>query len=82
VIHPFHPWFGDEYEFVVRRRNWGEDRVCVRDAHGEVRSLPTAWTDVAEVDPFVVLAAGRCPYRTTDLLELAGLLDRLRCAHA
>jgi Family of unknown function (DUF5372) len=82
VTHPFHPWFGREYEFVVRRRNWGEDRVCFRDAGGQVRSLPTAWTDAAEVDPFVVLATGRCPFRTPDLLELADLLDRLRSAQA
>ncbi|HZD70876.1 MAG TPA: DUF5372 family protein, partial [Actinomycetes bacterium] len=27
MTHPFHPWFGREYEFVVRRQNWGEDRV-------------------------------------------------------
>jgi len=78
VTHPFHPWFGREYEFVVRRRNWGEDRVWFRDEHSEVRSLPTAWTDVAEADPFVVMAAGRCPFRIADLLELASLLDRLR----
>jgi hypothetical protein len=82
LTHPFHPWFGREYEFVVRRRNWGEDRVCVRDEHGEVRSLPAAWTDVAEVDPFVVMAAGRCPFGIADLLELADLVERLRSGAA
>jgi hypothetical protein len=39
-------------------------------------SLPAAWTDVAPVDPFVVLAEGRCPFTTTDLLALAELIDR------
>jgi hypothetical protein len=78
VTHPFHPWFGREYELVVRRQNWGEDRVCVRDEHGEVRSLPAAWTDVVAADPFVVMAAGRCPFRVADLLELADLVERLR----
>jgi hypothetical protein len=73
VTHPFHPRFGREHELVVRRQNWGEDRVCVRDEHGEVRSLPTAWTDMVAADPFVVMAAGRCPFRVTDLLELADL---------
>ncbi|MFC5204113.1 DUF5372 family protein [Streptomyces kaempferi] len=27
MTHPFHPWHGRSYEFVVRRKNWGEDRV-------------------------------------------------------
>ena len=82
VTHRFHPWFGRELEFVVRRQSWGEDRVCVRDEHGQVRSLPAAWTDVVAADPFVVMAAGRCPFRVTDLLELADLVERLRSGAA
>jgi Family of unknown function (DUF5372) len=34
--------------------------------------------DVALVDPFVVVAAGRCPFTTAGLLALAELVDRLR----
>ena len=41
-------------------------------------SLPAAWTDVAPADPFVVIAAGRCPFTTAGLLALADLIDRLR----
>ncbi|MFJ8391032.1 DUF5372 family protein [Streptomyces sp. NPDC094438] len=77
ITHPFHPWHGRSYEFVVRRRNWGEDRVCFHDETGRVVSVPTSWTDVADEDPFVVMAAGRCPFRLGDLLRLAGLLDQL-----
>jgi hypothetical protein len=81
VIHRFHPLFGREYEFVVHRQNWGEDRVHLHDENGVLFSLPAAWTDVAPVDPFVVLAEGRCPFATTDLLALAELVDRRRsCA--
>ena len=29
-------------------------------------------------DPFVVIAAGRCPFTTAGLLALADLADRLR----
>ncbi|MGO8882610.1 MAG: DUF5372 family protein, partial [Streptosporangiaceae bacterium] len=36
VTHRFHPLSGRDFEFVVRRRNWGEDRVCCRDADGEL----------------------------------------------
>jgi Family of unknown function (DUF5372) len=81
VTHRFHPLFGREYEFVVHRQNWGEDRVHLHDENGVLFSLPAAWTDVAPVDPFVVLAEGRCAFATTDLLALAELVDRRRsCA--
>ena len=78
VTHWFHPLFGREYEFVVHRQNWGEDRVHLHDENGVLFSLPAAWTDVAPVDPFVVLAAGRCAFTTADLLALAELIDRRR----
>ena len=78
MTHRFHPLCGRQFEFVARRRNWGEDRVYYHDERGELVSLPTGWTDAAEVDPFVVVAAGRSPFRVADLLELADLADRLR----
>ena len=68
--------FGRELEFVKRRRNWDADRVYVYDDGGELVSLPAEWTDVAAEDPFVVIAAGRCPFRVEDLLKLADLVDR------
>ena len=77
VTHRFHPLFGGEFEFVKRRRNWAADRVYVFDGDGELLSLPVEWTDLAAQDPFVVVAAGRSPFRTQDLLELAGLVHVL-----
>ncbi|HUK69274.1 MAG TPA: DUF5372 family protein, partial [Streptosporangiaceae bacterium] len=71
VVHPFHPWFGRDLEFVKRRRNWRADRVYVFGDAGELVSLPVEWTDLALADPFVVVAAGRAPFRTADLLKLA-----------
>ena len=65
------------FEFVKRRRNWSEDRVYVYDGDGELCALPVAWTDLAPEDPFVVVAAGRSPLRTVDLLELAELVERM-----
>jgi hypothetical protein len=76
VTHPFHPWCGREFEFVALRNNWGEDRVCFHDERGELKSLPTAWTDAAEPDPFVIMAAGRCAFRIDDLLALAAMISR------
>jgi hypothetical protein len=47
VTHPFHPWRGREFVFVVARRTWGQDRVFFVDKGGVQRSLPRAWTDAA-----------------------------------
>jgi Family of unknown function (DUF5372) len=78
VTHPFHPLAGQEFDFAFRRSNWGQDRVFVFTGDGGVRSFPAGWTDAASPDPFVVVAAGRSPFRVEDLLALAGLLERLR----
>jgi hypothetical protein len=64
--------------FVDRRHAWDEDRVTVRGDNGLVASLPAAWTDVDPLDPFVVIASGRCPFRAEDLLAVADLLEVLR----
>ena len=78
MTHPFHPLAGRDFEFVEHRQNWGEDRVCLRDENGGLFSLPARWTDVVAADPFVVIAAGRCPFTTAGLLALADLIGRLR----
>ena len=54
VTHRFHPLSGRDFEFVVQRRTWGEDRVYCRDEDGELFSLPAAWTDAERF----VLTAG------------------------
>jgi Family of unknown function (DUF5372) len=78
VTHPFHPLAGQEFEFVKRRKNWQADRVYFVDGDGELATLPAEWTDVVPVDPFVVVAAGRAAFRTSDLLAVTELLARLR----
>ncbi|MGH8545503.1 MAG: DUF5372 family protein, partial [Gammaproteobacteria bacterium] len=40
ITHPFHPWVGQEFEFVKRCKNWRPDRVDLVDAGGELVSLP------------------------------------------
>jgi Family of unknown function (DUF5372) len=78
VTHPFHPLSGRDFEFVAHRQNWGEDRVHLHDENGQLFSLPAGWTDVAAPDPFVVVAAGRCPFTAGGLLAVADLIDRFR----
>jgi len=77
VTHRFHPLFGCELEFVKRRRNYGDGLVYVYGVDGELLPLPARWTDVVPADPFVEAAAGRAPFRTEDLLELADQVARL-----
>lgn len=74
VTHPFHPWAGRELEFVKRRHNWRADRVYVREAGGELASLPAEWTDAVPEDPFVVVARGRAPFDLDGLLALSELV--------
>jgi hypothetical protein len=58
-------------------QTWQQDRVYFFGDDGTTQSLPTAWTDAAEPDVFVALAAGRSAFRTEDLLSLAEVLDGL-----
>jgi Family of unknown function (DUF5372) len=40
--------------------------------------LPASWTDVAQADPFAVLARGRSRVRFEDLLRLVILIEELK----
>ena len=74
MTHCFHPWFEREFVFVALRQTWGEDRVFFLDENGTQWSLPVAWTDAAEPDVFVAVAAGRSALRVDDLVALADLI--------
>jgi hypothetical protein len=74
VTHPFHPLREREWDLVVYRHNWGEDRAYFHDEEGRLRSIPAAWTSLVGADPVVVLGSGRSPFRVADLLELVRLL--------
>lgn len=56
------------------RQTWGEYRVFYYNDAGALAALPTTWTDVAESDPFVAMAAGRACCRVSDLLRLCVLV--------
>ena len=70
--------FGREFELVHYFQCWGEDRVFYLDAEEKVRSLPACWTSAVADDPFVIISAGRSPFRVEDLVELAKLVRRKR----
>ena len=50
------------------------------DDEGVQRSLPRGWTDAGDVDPFVVMAAGRSALRVEDLVALTELIAEIRGA--
>ena len=77
VTHPLHPLFGQEFELVEYRNNWGEDRVYFFNTKGEVQSISASCTNAAGIDPFVEIAAGRSFFRTRDLIKLAELMERV-----
>jgi hypothetical protein len=78
VTHPFHPLADREFDLVVRKHTWAEDRVFFFDDNGQLSSLPAGWTDVDPVDPFVAIAAGRSALRIDELLALVSLVEHLR----
>jgi hypothetical protein len=77
VTHPFHPLSGREFELVTYKKAWGEDRVYFRDRKGRLHHMPVGWTSVEVPDPFRTLAAGKCRFRTEDLLRLADIVAGL-----
>jgi hypothetical protein len=80
VTHPFHPLAGQELVFVARLACWRSDVVFYLDPDGSRQRIEAGWTDVVPDDVFRVLAAGRCAFRTADLLAVAELVEQLRSA--
>ena len=77
MTHPFHPLAGREFDLVLRKHNWAEDRVFFFDDEGQLTSIPAGFTDVDPADVFVAISAGRSAFRVEDLLALADLLEGL-----
>jgi hypothetical protein len=45
---------------------------------GQMGYFPSAWTDVGQADPFVMLSGGRAVVRFEDLLRLVKLIEDLK----
>ncbi len=41
VTHPFHPLYGQQFEILNYRHNWGDYRVIFYETPDHVRSLPS-----------------------------------------
>jgi hypothetical protein len=78
-MHPFHPLFGQQLEFVQVHHSWHEDRVHFRVGESDrTESLPLSWTSLAPPDPFRERSAGRAWFRVEDLLCLVALVQTRR----
>ena len=75
VTHPFHPWFGREFEYEDDRERSGQRRLFYRSENGEIAYFLTKWTDQSPKDPFVEMAEGKALARPRELLELAQIID-------
>ncbi len=62
---------------MTQKQAWGEDRVYVRDASGELQHIPLGWTSAAPPNAFQAAAARECRFTTDDLLRLADLVGDL-----
>ncbi len=69
--------YGEEFEYVNLRLNWGEERVYYFERDGSVATIPARWTSIMAPDPFVTASSGRSCFCLRDLLELSRLLNRL-----
>ena len=77
VTHPFHPLFERRLACVGKRYNRYGKRLLLQGDDGTVWSVPPQWTDLAGLDPAVVMGDGRAVLRAIDLMELASLVKRL-----
>ena len=77
VTHPFHPLFGRRIPCVGKRYNRYGKRLLLQMDDGTVWSVPPQWTDLAGLDPAVVMGDGQAFLRAVDLMELASLVKRL-----
>jgi Family of unknown function (DUF5372) len=78
VTHPFHPLSGRRFANVGTRYNRYGMRILLQVSDRVVCSVPPQWTDSVAPDPEVVIGKGRAIVRVRDLLELDGLVARLR----
>jgi len=77
IIHPFHPFADRQLVCVGERYNRYGKRLLLRIDDHTICSVPPQWTDIAAVDPDIVIGQGRTLLRFVDLMELAQFVERL-----
>jgi len=77
VIHPFHPFSGQQLTCLGERYNRYGRRLLLQVDDQTVCSVPPQWTDLVAQDPEIVMGEQRALFRVADLMELARLVERL-----
>ena len=77
ITHPFHPLSGQQLPCVGKRYNRYGMTLLLQIDDESVCGVPPQWTDVVAPDPEIVLGERTALFRVADLLDLAGLVDRL-----
>jgi hypothetical protein len=52
--------------------------VLYVDENGQLRLIPTSFTDVLEIDPFIQISSGRCIITYNDLQSLRHIVDSIK----
>jgi hypothetical protein len=77
ITHPFHPLSGQQLPCVGERYNRYGMTLLLQIDDESVCSVPPHWTDVVAPDPEIAMGGQRTLFRVVDLLDLAGLVERL-----
>ncbi len=75
ITHQFHPLYGKQFCLVEVRCVFAESYLYFHDETGRLREIPAAWTNYADGDAFVEVAAGRSALHGRSLLELVELVE-------
>ena len=59
-------------------RGWGHAYVDCFDENDEAISIPLAWTDAGDLNPFNQISDGRSVFRIAELLRLVELIEDLK----
>ena len=78
ITHPFHPLRGREFEALEDREVFRRQVFVFHDPEGRKVQVPTAWTDAAPPDPFLVISDARSYFRVEDLLRIWELIRENR----
>ena len=63
---------------LVRKKNWGEDRISYYDEKGNYRCIPATWTDLIAPDSFERSSNHKAYFRIFDLIELKNIIVKLK----
>ena len=77
IRHPFHPFRGQRFEVLKKRRVAGVDTLVLRESKHGSFSVAREWTDQADPCPYDSLGLPPRRLEAEFLIELVTLLEHL-----